>query len=228
MITITTAKPIALESLDHLHPFGTARDSTVWPAFNRKLFDLYPQARLLDLGCAGGGLVKSVIDDGGTAVGVEGSDYSANLKRAEWATIPDNLFLADCTEPFQLFDDGEPMRFDCITAWEFLEHIPEASLEAVFDNIKRHLAPGGIFTASIAPRSGPDPEGVIEYHITIASPEWWLDRMAHSGFFVDPGLTRRFDPDWLRGTARTDNEPYSLCAAWRTADNRSEISRSRE
>ncbi len=215
MITIETKKPIALESLDTIHPFGTARDNSQWPPFNHKLFEVFPYARLLDLGCAGGGLVKSVIDDGGEAVGVEGSDYSKERGRAEWATIPDHLFLADITEPFQLFRDGEPMRFDCVTAWEFLEHIPEDKLATVFYNIKRHLDPGGIFTGSIATRSGPGIDGTVEYHKIIQPPEWWLDRMLRSGLVVDEELTQRFEPDWVRGTARTDASPPSLCAVWR-------------
>ena len=102
MITISTRSPVAKDSLDHLYPHGTANDNSVLPSFNTKLFNRWPEPRVLDIGCAGGGMVKSIVDDGGFAVGIEGSNYSQKHKRAEWATIPDNLFTADATRPFTL------------------------------------------------------------------------------------------------------------------------------
>src|SRR5262249_488147 len=98
---LETSKPVAYDSPDHLGPVGTANDNTTNPRFNRKLFAYLPDVRLLDIGCAGGGLVKSIIDDGGFAVGIEGSDYSKQRRRAEWATIPDRLFTADAAGAFR-------------------------------------------------------------------------------------------------------------------------------
>ncbi len=74
MIVVHTSKPIALDSPDHLVPLGTRQDNSVNRAFNRKLRTLIPQPRVLDLGCAGGGMVASFLDEGDFAVGVEGSD----------------------------------------------------------------------------------------------------------------------------------------------------------
>src|SRR4051794_1825047 len=125
-ITIETQKPVAYDSPDHIQPVGTALDNSTSRRFNRKLFDYIPprEVRLLDIGCSGGGQVKSILDDGGFAVGIEGSDYSRKKKRAEWATIPGHLFTADVTVPFTLSEeDGaggrSPLRFNVITAWEF-------------------------------------------------------------------------------------------------------------
>ena len=77
-ITIETEKPVALDSHDHVKPWGTVRDNTSNREFNRKLFELIPvdRIRVLDLGCAGGGFVRSILEAGGFAVGVEGSDIS--------------------------------------------------------------------------------------------------------------------------------------------------------
>src|SRR5689334_11430474 len=125
---IITNKPVAIDSPDHLQPQGTALDNSVNPRFNCKLFGWVGkrQVRVLDLGCAGGGFVKSVLDQGGAAVGIEGSDYSRLRLRAEWATIPDNLFTADITDSFQLLQKStqgqeNPAQFTVITAWEVLE-----------------------------------------------------------------------------------------------------------
>src|SRR4051794_25089447 len=83
-ISIETPKPVAYDSPDHIEPVGTAADNSTSRRFNAKLFRYIPPAevRLLDVGCSGGGLVKSILDAGGFAVGVEGSDYSQRHKRA--------------------------------------------------------------------------------------------------------------------------------------------------
>src|SRR4051812_40605701 len=104
MIVVKTSKPIAYDSPDHITPVGSARDNHLNHEFNRKLYQVFPidRVRVLDLGCAGGGFVKSILAAGGFAIGIEGSDYSKVRKRAEWATIPDSLFTADMTEPFEV------------------------------------------------------------------------------------------------------------------------------
>jgi len=57
-IDIVTDHRLALDSRDHLVPWGTARDNSRNERFNAKLVSLIPNARLtlLDLGCSGGGL----------------------------------------------------------------------------------------------------------------------------------------------------------------------------
>ncbi|MEK9150721.1 MAG: class I SAM-dependent methyltransferase [Patescibacteria group bacterium] len=155
-IRIITEKPVAYDSSDYIQPWGTARDSSIRISFNRKLSQWIPEKlRVLDLGCSGDGFVKSIIDQGGFAVGIEGSDYSKKQKRAEWAVIPDNLFTADITEPFKLIkisDDNKEqiLKFNVITAWEVIEHISSDKLQAVFKNIDLHLAPNGIVIMSIS------------------------------------------------------------------------------
>ena len=200
MITIETDSPVALTSLDHTHPHGTAWDNSIHPGFNSRLFALTSSPRLLDIGCAGGGLVRSVIDDGGFAVGIEGSDYSQVHNRAEWATIPDNLFTADATKPFTLKSNGEPCLFDIITLWEVFEHIAESDIAGVLDNIKRHLLPDGVVVASICTASaGLSPDGT-EHHVTTHQPEWWYDEVFYpAGFVTNEELRSYFDGYWVRG-----------------------------
>ena len=74
-ITIETAKPVAVDSLDHTNPLGTMQDNSTNPAFVGKLGKLITdrQVRVLDLGCAGGAFVRSVLDEGGFGIGIEGS-----------------------------------------------------------------------------------------------------------------------------------------------------------
>jgi hypothetical protein len=124
---VITDHPVAVDSEDHLVPGGTMHDDSTNPAFNKKLCDLLshiPKLRVMDLGCAGGGFVRSLVDDGHEAIGLEGSDYSLKWdgpggteqeratrkpgKRAQWATIPDRLFTCDITRPFTVVDESSP------------------------------------------------------------------------------------------------------------------------
>jgi SAM-dependent methyltransferase len=205
MITIETRKPVAYDSPDHLHPSGTALNNTTHRRFNGKLLAYIPpnKVKLLDIGCAGGGLVKSILDAGGFAVGIEGSDYSQKIGRAEWATIPDHLFTADATEPFALFEEshaGErlPLLFNVITAWEFFEHIAEPQLDGVVANILRHLAPGGIVLASIA--TYPIVLDGFTLHQTVHEKPWWVAQFARLGLNQSAEVERYFHYDWLRGS----------------------------
>ena len=81
-ITIQTEKPVAYDSPDHVYPFGTANDNSTDAIFNDALFALIPprDVRLLDIGCSGGGFVKSILDAGGLAVGVEGRESGRRLQ----------------------------------------------------------------------------------------------------------------------------------------------------
>ncbi len=206
-IRIKTDKPIAFDSPDHLYPYGTARDNSVNLKFNKKLFRLFPpfQIKVLDLGCAGGGFVKSILDQGGFAVGIEGSDYSKKMKRAEWVTIPEYLFTADITEPFQLYsveDSGKerPLKFNVVTAWEFMEHIREDKIKDVLENISRHLSPGGIVILSVcmAPDVLGGPLGDLSLHQTVKNKRWWLGKFLQLGFKSQVIAGGYFGGRWVR------------------------------
>jgi 2-polyprenyl-3-methyl-5-hydroxy-6-metoxy-1,4-benzoquinol methylase len=203
-VSLKTDHPVAVASVDHLHPLGTMQDNFRSPDFTRKLVDLYAGAPMtvLDIGCSGGGFVKEVNESGHLAVGLEGSDYSLRHRRAEWATIPDRLFTCDCTKPFSVqFDKlgktGAAL-FDVVTAWEFLEHIKTDDLPAVLRNVAAHLNPEtGIFIASVNLRSC-ELEG-HEYHATVQPEWWWRELFRKHGFFIIDRALDYFDEDWVRG-----------------------------
>jgi len=118
---LETEHPVAVSSNDTRFPRGTKDDNSIVPRFNRKLYQLYRDQdpiRVLDIGCAGGGFVRSLLDDGHLAVGLEGSDYQLVNQGAEWSTIPLHLFTCDVTKPFRLTDraTGQPLLFHAITA----------------------------------------------------------------------------------------------------------------
>jgi 2-polyprenyl-3-methyl-5-hydroxy-6-metoxy-1,4-benzoquinol methylase len=185
LFRIETDRPVAVQSDDHKWPRGTAYNSSSNRNFNLKVYSLFnfrTDLRVLDLGCAGGGFVKSVLEDGYTAVGVEGSDFSRKLRSGEWDTCPHHLMTCDIGSRFEIRElAGAPLRFHCITAWEVLEHIPSATLPNLIENISRHLATDGIFVGSVdtAPDSNPVTGAV--YHLTLQPKSWWLEQFGRAG-----------------------------------------------
>lgn len=173
------------------------------PRFNDKLFKLMPgkEMRILDLGCSGGGFVLSCIDSGHIAVGLEGSDYSLKRKRAAWRLLPDNLFTCDITKPFKLLEDGQPMKFDCITAWEVLEHIPQPGLPELILNIRNHLAEFGIFIASIADYD--DWFQGVNLHQTVHNRSWWIELFGAFGLEESRRHLKYFNGQFVRGKQNT-------------------------
>ncbi len=218
MITILAVKPVAYDSPDHMFPVGTLNDNSVSVGFNRKLYELIPAplVRLLDLGCAGGGLVKSILDDGGFAVGVEGSDRSRKAKRAEWATIPRHLFTADCTDRFMLFETGfrpgsiDAVHFNVITAWEFWEHIAEDRLAGVVRNIRWHLQPDGFCIGSVATFDDWQDGKKTPVHQTLHPKPWWIDKFQELGLKHAPDIEDHFQGDLVRGGYDPNGPSFSL------------------
>ena len=203
-IVLKAEREVALESPDHLMPWGTKRDNSVNRRFNEKLYALFPRAeqlKILDLGCSGGGFVKSCLDDGCLAVGLEGSDFSKRYRRAEWRTIPEYLFTCDVTANFELSiqTEGEPkpLQFDVVTCWEMIEHIAEPDISKVAGNVKKHLAPGGIWIMSVSPN-----EEVIhgvKLHQTVQPKPWWLRKFAALGFAHSEPHVHYFHTQFVRG-----------------------------
>ena len=201
---VETAHPVAVDSLDHQHPFGTASDNHRCDEFCRRLctlLKLQDVPSVLDIGCAGGGMISDMWAQGWAAIGIEGSDYSRIHRRAEWEYFDNEcLFTADATKPFTIKRRSEdgcfPAKFNVITAWEVLEHIEETDLPQFLDNVKRHLSPSGYFICSIA--DFPSPHDGVELHRTIKPIDWWEERLQGSGLVRDTCAEEHFGGNWVR------------------------------
>jgi len=191
---------VASDSDDHKYPHGTMRDNTRWPRFRQKCENLFGnKLSLLDLGCSGGGLVADFIFSGNPAVGIEGSDFSRLIARAEWARLPQFLFTADITKPFKVTSESgtRPHQFSIVSLWEVLEHIPEDLIPGLLANIHSHLSPLGYCVASVAQVPHSDPVTGAVWHVTLKSREWWYETFNAAGFYVVEGV---FDvTDFPRG-----------------------------
>lgn len=168
VVYVETQYPIAEDSLDHQHPCGAARDNSRHAGFVKKVLGIWNhKPYILDIGCAGGGMVSDFIGAGCLAVGIEGSDYPLKHDKGEWPRLGGvNLFTADATERFQIKypDSTADISFDVITSWEVMEHIAEDDLGQFMNNVKRHLTIDGYFICSI--NSDPWEWDGVDLHVT--------------------------------------------------------------
>jgi SAM-dependent methyltransferase len=188
-----------VDSPDYQAPHGARQDNSTNEEFvTRLLARLNPTPYVLDLGCAGGGFVESLCARGAIAIGLEGSDWPREHKAHAWGRIPEHLFCAHVGAPFVITDHGgDVLRFDAITAWEFLEHLREDELHALNVNLHAHTGRGALFIGSV--NLHPDPHGDVDYHQTVRPWEWWRAFFEERGWRLRADLAERFDGCWVRG-----------------------------
>lgn len=207
-LTLESDHLIAADSDDHRFPRGTKNDNTRYPRFCAKCEAIFRRPlKFLDIGCSGGGLVFDFLLRGHLAVGLEGSDYSFRNQRAEWRVIPNHLFTCDVTKPFNIRSQpsGATLKFDVISAWEVLEHIPEASFPQFFRNVVGHMADDGFFVASVATFEDWDPATGAVWHVTVKPREWWLEKIETAGLVPVSGIFDTLDFPRLPGGVFTLN-----------------------
>lgn len=213
---VETEKEVAYDSPDHLHPLGTSRDNSINTRFNKKIYTIFKDhprpLKVLDMGCSGGGFIKSCIDDGCIGIGVEGSDYSKILKRAEWKTIPDKLFTCDITAPFQVkMDNGGDvfnLQFDVVTCWEVMEHIKEPDIAKVAENVKKHLLPHGLWIMSVCEID--DYNEGVNLHQTVQPKKWWINKFKTLGLIHQEQFEGYFNKQYIRGNRYGATDSFHL------------------
>jgi len=182
-VTVVTNKPVAIDSPDHIFPVGARQDNSTHPGYIAEVEAYFNnrQINVMDVGCAGGQLVVDYYHRGHFAIGLEGSTFPRDNARFNWTKYADVvLHNADLTEPYEIQKNGVRVLFDCISAWEVVEHIHPTKLEIFFDNIENNLKPGGFFVASI--NLGPDdrilPSGeVVHLHQSVFPEKKWREEI---------------------------------------------------
>jgi len=198
MFTVETEARVAVDSPDHLFPWGTANDNHTSEIMLDEIREYFGRPySIMDLGCSGGQSIIDAISKGNVAIGLEGSDYSWKNKRANWTEENYNkiLFTCDVAKPFQVLNDSVPFKFDIITAWEFLEHIHPDELDQMFANVNNHLVDGGLFIGQYAigtdehmffdPRVGHHVN--VDLHQSVHPVSWWNDKFDSLGYFENLG-----------------------------------------
>ena len=152
----------------------------------------------LDLGCGNGKTVSTLIDMGYAVTGVDFSREAVDLCRGRFG---DTAVFKVCDVSELPFGDGS---FDYVTAVHVLEHIEDADMRAVADDISRVLRPGGcVFVRSFTPtdmRSGSrSGEGIRYIHR-------YPDEIAGCFRWLGTEVARRGDEPTRFGTVRSRAE----------------------
>ena len=164
--------------------------------------------KTMDLGCSGGQLTIDFHNRGHIAVGLEGSDYSVKHQRANWPEWHNKiLFTCDVTEEYQVNINNEPAKFDLITAWEVVEHIHPNDLQMFFNQIAKHLAPNGIFVASVSTKSDVI-DGVVLHQSVFGENEWISTILTDEGALRNSNL--KYYPYPFKHAVRSDAGSFHI------------------
>lgn len=144
-----------------------------WGILRDYLKDILPKgATVLDVGCGCGLSVRAMLDDGFDGYGIDFAKIDVLWKelgvegRCSTASA-DNL-------PFK---DG---RFDLVMSMDLMEHIPEAEVSKVLDEIVRVGKKLTAISVCLIDEKVPI-IGEVSTHITLKPVEWWRDKFHEAG-----------------------------------------------
>ena len=155
METVIAQRLTELNSLFYqtfAQPFSDTRQR-LQPGVRRVLESIPAQADILDIGC-GNGAVWQTLYQRGHRGHYTGLDFSPGLLEIAASGVPEDItqarfIAADLADPDWTTGllNG---RYDCITAFAVLHHLPGEGLrQRVLENIHELLIPDGIFILSV-------------------------------------------------------------------------------
>lgn len=118
------------------------------PYFKKHIND-FEKKKILEIGCAEGGLLEVMEANGNYAVGLELSSERAEIAKEKNPKL--NVTVGDITDPGLPGKLGE--RFDLIIMREVIEHVRNKT--AAFDNINALLNDAGYLFISFPPKRSP-------------------------------------------------------------------------
>jgi SAM-dependent methyltransferase len=152
---VKTNYPYCVDSSDFVAPIGAVNDNTTNSSYIQDVENYFNNKKIstLELGCAGGQVVFDLAARGHDSYGLEGTPYPRVKKRQAWEAYDNTrLFTCDLSKPFQLLtDDNQAYKFDLISHWEFLEHLPINCLEYFTAKLYKHLKDDGVIFCGICP-----------------------------------------------------------------------------
>lgn len=138
-------------------------------------------ARIVDVGCGQGGLVRELLSAGySQAEGVDVSPEQVAIARATGLTQVRHGDLHELA-------DGTQSPYDAIIATDVLEHLDKEEVLRTFDSVFTALRPGGCFIARV-PNAGSPFGGAIRYG-DFTHETWFTERsvrqLANAAGFAD-------------------------------------------
>ena len=143
---------------------------------SRYLADLiygeFSPRRVIDLGAGTCAFANRIAELGGKVVAVEGSEFCQ-----EFAIPPTRFIAHDLCQPLLLRG-----RFDLVTSWDVIEHIPAVAEATVVETIVR-LAGKWVVVSIDASRWG-------RHHVNCHSKGYWRERFENAGLRYSLEKTR--------------------------------------
>ncbi len=148
------------------YPFEAGTQGANFPAIAASVLSRHRPARMLDVGCATGGLVRAFAEAG---VDAHGIDF------AQWAFDHRVIDTVVHGSAFEMpFADDE---FDLVISQDFMEHVDPSDLPRAVAEQRRVLAPGGTILHLI-PFYDTDPPVALDAHLCQATQDWWMRFLA--------------------------------------------------
>ncbi len=122
--------------------------SYLLPYFQKNIPSFH-QLKVLEVGCAEGGLIEILQDMGIYARGLELSSERVDIAKSKNPKL--NIMVGDITDPLLSEKIGE--TFDFIIMREVIEHVPDK--KTAFDNLNRLLNKNGYMFISFPPKYSP-------------------------------------------------------------------------
>tara|TARA_R110000868_G_scaffold13711_2_gene63552 strand:- start:2045 stop:2704 length:660 start_codon:yes stop_codon:yes gene_type:complete len=189
---IQTKFPICKDSLDYTEPIGAINDDNSNEHYANEIEELFNRkVSYLELGCAGGSFIDLLCAKGHDAYGIEGTDHPLKQNRAAWKKhYNTRLFTCDLSKPFKVIDAP---KFDVISNWEFMEHLPPESLLYITLKMYSLLSVDGCVLCGISMQETP-------HHTSIFPEKVWLEELFGQVFHCFPySLKHKYREDYYPG-----------------------------
>lgn len=137
LVTQNDVAETSVDRLDSNEASGTTVDFTDGEPFAKEVMEVFPDKRsLIDLGTATGWVPFTARRAGMLAVGLEGSEKPKQKNVGAWAEMPEIVRTCDIGKPFRITNkSGNDVKFDLVTSWGVLEHIPVEDFDRCLENV---------------------------------------------------------------------------------------------
>jgi 2-polyprenyl-3-methyl-5-hydroxy-6-metoxy-1,4-benzoquinol methylase len=187
---IKTKYPLCVDSMDYINPVGAVNDDNCNPLYVDEVISLFNHPiSYLELGCAGGTIVDYLVSRGHDAYGIDGTDHPIKIGRTAWKKHHNTrLFTCDLSKPFDIL---ESPKFDVISAWEFMEHLPPKCINYLMAKLYKLLKEDGIILFGISSVE-------CSHHLSVFTREIWEQNVFSELFDThDYNLTSKYREDYI-------------------------------
>ncbi len=139
----------------------------------KHIVDKFSPKSVLDVGCAKGYLVKSLIELGVDAKGIDPSEYALSGAHEDVKSKLTSGVVQSIP-----FDDN---TFDVVTCFDVMEHIPEADIDIALSEMIR-VSKQWVVLRLVTKEL---PDDIDKNHATIHDKEWWIDKIQKVGGIVN-------------------------------------------